>query len=1110
MNNRQQHMLSRKALFLSLPLMVLVLAPYTQGQSRPARALLSTPAAVVKSIVINDLEQREADRNRATVTRAGSGKTDSVSAGMFLYRNDIIETFDATDVTLLFLDAPVSERDNEVIVKANSKVGISSTISWWGKIWVKVKGSFNSNSTYVRLSATGTEYQLDVTQGEQRPTVILIEGSLHFEKGTFTLAGLEQTNIQTAELTGSGSGSTFPLVTDFAHAVSAQVQTGHTLDVKTGQFTDFSGTYHVLNDCRRTHYFEFRTSNTSWLHLAVQQQAEIPPHVSLPVEATVRIDATQLSPGQYRADIYAICLDCKSEPNCTQFQLDWPLNVTVRPDLTPKPQPPASLPAQDTLGSSTQTGEIGTLQEMTFTSALDRQARALDSHVLSVLDWTNNVILTTQPTYSAQNIIPHFTTVEQRSQRFKQAREGAVLRNEAGSNAALGNVYSDWGQAAQAVFAYEKEIPSGSGQETFQVDKAEAYRLTGKLDIAEKTLGRLSATDSQSIAAQNAYGNLNLDYATIAMDQRDSVEAKRRVDAAREHYNLASQATQITTGKQVGPRAGMTVQTNLGEIYLAEGNIEIQRDREKARTSYSNAARQLESVQQANSQYPFPITDLGRAYQGLGNVAQLDGNASEANAEYDRAERQQNQAIAAHKDFAEAYFNLGDLFDDRGDKEAAKENYWMALKTRPEQPAPYYPLALLIQKENPQLAATLAATYLQLEPEAFKHGEKATNARSITQGHYVDPPRRPMDITPQPIPPGPIVPPPIPGTVPPAGAVPNVLNMNSAQALSAIEVAGFVPGRIQAPKNKPEYIVTSQTPAADTPAARGSAIDLVLEKGIEVPDTTDDGQQKASKKISDRRLKIGTTEQQEDCRPAGNVVRSNPPRHTRVAPGTVVNLVVASLGEDPLKIPNFLRRPQDEAEATIRNLQLRYPRLRLRNVRKQETDQAEEGNVFKQTPAGESQFAKNCPVNIDLTIAIPWTIVGNYVTLTLDEVQQQLSAINLTAAVNYQDTASDFGKVIYQSPQAGSKVSRGTQVTLTVSKEAQMTWVPDLYNRDVEVAKQAIQNANLTVGTITQKAPDFNHPFADNAVMSQDPPAGQRVRVGTQVNLVVAKNIVIN
>jgi len=118
----------------------------------------------------------------------------------------------------------------------------------------------------------------------------------------FTLAGFGQTNTQIAGLMGSGSVSLFPLLTEFAHTVSAQVQTGHALDVQTGQVTDFSGTYHVLNDCRRTHYFEFRTSDTRWLHLAVQKQAEIPAHVSLPVEATVRIDATQLAPGQYRTD----------------------------------------------------------------------------------------------------------------------------------------------------------------------------------------------------------------------------------------------------------------------------------------------------------------------------------------------------------------------------------------------------------------------------------------------------------------------------------------------------------------------------------------------------------------------------------------------------------------------------------------------------------------------------------------------------------------------------------------------------------------------------------------------------------------------------------------
>src|SRR6267378_5101890 len=115
MNHQRQTLVSWKVLLLSLALILLVLSPATKGQSRPARALPVTPAAVVKSIVINNQEQRDADRNRAVVTRARTGETVSVSAGLFLYQGDIIETFDATEVTLLFLDAPVSERDNEVI-----------------------------------------------------------------------------------------------------------------------------------------------------------------------------------------------------------------------------------------------------------------------------------------------------------------------------------------------------------------------------------------------------------------------------------------------------------------------------------------------------------------------------------------------------------------------------------------------------------------------------------------------------------------------------------------------------------------------------------------------------------------------------------------------------------------------------------------------------------------------------------------------------------------------------------------------------------------------------------------------------------------------------------
>jgi len=144
----------------------------------------------------------------------------AASAGTLLFKGDVIQTFGETRVTLLFFDAPFSERDNEVIVKENSKVGISSTTSWWGKVWVKVKNSFRSNSTYVRLAASGTEYEFTVDEVGQSATVVVLEGKVTYVEGQFPLTRAGLLDISPAHV----SESPFALLRNFAHAVSPQVQ----------------------------------------------------------------------------------------------------------------------------------------------------------------------------------------------------------------------------------------------------------------------------------------------------------------------------------------------------------------------------------------------------------------------------------------------------------------------------------------------------------------------------------------------------------------------------------------------------------------------------------------------------------------------------------------------------------------------------------------------------------------------------------------------------------------------------------------------------------------------------------------------------------------------
>src|SRR6185369_11223540 len=211
-----------------------------------------------------------------------------------------------------------------------------------------------------------------------------------------------------------------------------------------------------------------------------------------------------------------------------------------------------------------------------------------------------------------------------------------------------------------------------------------------------------------------------------------------------------------------------------GEIALRNN------DAAGAQTLFAGAARALEVSQNVTQLYPFPVTDLGVAYRGLGDAAMMAGDRATAAAHYEKARRQHQQAIATHNDFAEAYFNLGDLFEDLGDLKNAKANYFLAIEARPEQPAAYYPLAVLLQDENPRLAAALAATYLKIQPAIFNQGEQGRNAGTIARGERVIPPPRMGS-----------------GVGPGNEArVPEVVNLTQSEAARALSAAGYQVGRI--------------------------------------------------------------------------------------------------------------------------------------------------------------------------------------------------------------------------------------------------------------------------------------------------------------------------
>lgn len=1142
---------SRRIPWPALLLAMMAAVQIDQAQTRsPLPFPDGAPKAVVKSVVPADPKVTSG----ATVSRAGLSAP--VTPGFLLYVGDVIET-QSVKVTVEFLDEPYAERQNEVIIDVNARVGISSTYSWWGTVWAKVKGAFESKTTYAQAGASGTEYEFTVFNPSfsltdpVSATLVVIEGTVEVSKkrNEFTSENFERQPRRTI----SEMGSPQFVLASFIPVFDPQVGVIRTLDVPPGEITSFEPTYHLHNDCKQKRKIELRTSDaTPWMQLQGQLVVDIDGGQNAAITLKLSIDATRLAIGRHEAHIYAECVDCNGQGKCPAQQIDYTysINVTAGPPPTPTPTPAPSVSPTPL----NQVFSVSALQLAPVTRNLDKAAPAPTPRIESVLNWTNQVLVNTQPTYSTQNLIPHFGSVDERSQNFIAARATAVLTNAIGSHTTLGNVYSDWGRAAWAIYAYDKDLNRLGAPPDLSIDRGEALRLTGKLD--EAAAANLGAAGG-SLRAQNLLGNIALDRARIALDQGNMPAVDVQVKEAKSRYESAQG---ISPGAQIiGVRGNGTIQANMAEANIVAGEAALRNGvLQDAQSRFAEAARALESNQQGPAIYPFPTTDLGVAYRGLGDAAALSGDIKVAADSYARAKQQHEQAITAHHDFAEAYFNLGDLYDDLGDPDNAKKNYRLAIQARPEEPASYLPLAVLLQGEDPQLAAALAATFLKLEREPFKHGEKAATADKIAHG-------------------GKVIPAPRPGVRINTGVtVPNVVNQTQDEATRALRAAGFIVGTPAGRSDaKPAGTILEQTPAAGATALRGSLINIVISAGpgvivkvtvpnvvnmsqtearvtlesaglrlgatdsrsenkpkgtvvrqdpraglrvnsgdavnltvsgggpVDVPDIVNDKEQTARKKIADRHLIVGSVTYRASCDSVGKVLEQSD-RHSKVEIGSAINFVVGNLGEDPITIPRFVGQSRREVELNIRE-----QHFILATPRTEETDNASPGAVVNQSPREGTQFARNCPVKIEITVAVPLTTVGNYVGLSEADARRQVSDTGLFASVSYRESQTAPGIVIDQNPVAGSRVRRSFPITLIVSKPAiPPVTVPEVVRMSLIDAKNTLEKVGLRLGTVTYEQPSVTpgilmarQQIAPCTVTRQEPLKDRQVRPGTPVNV---------
>ena len=161
--------------------------------------------------------------------------------------------------------------------------------------------------------------------------------------------------------------------------------------------------------------------------------------------------------------------------------------------------------------------------------------------------------------------------------------------------------------------------------------------------------------------------------------------------------------------------------------------------------------------------------------------------------------------------------------------------------------------------------------------------------------------------------------------------------------------------------------------------------------------------------------------------PSGIVIRTDPTALSQVLVGSRVDLFVSN-GPQLVTVPNVVGQQKPDAQAKLQDAGLR--------VTVHEADSTKpKGQVIDETPAAGQPVAINSRVTITVSKGTQKITVPDVKGRKQDEASGILQGAGFTVRVVQElGKASDQGKVIHQSPSAGSKQKKGSAVTIYVGQ----------------------------------------------------------------------------
>jgi beta-lactam-binding protein with PASTA domain/predicted Ser/Thr protein kinase len=226
----------------------------------------------------------------------------------------------------------------------------------------------------------------------------------------------------------------------------------------------------------------------------------------------------------------------------------------------------------------------------------------------------------------------------------------------------------------------------------------------------------------------------------------------------------------------------------------------------------------------------------------------------------------------------------------------------------------------------------------------------------------------------------------------------------------------------------------------------------------------------------------------------GLVFAQEPTEGTRVDKETVIFIDVSS-GKPRVTIPSVVGQTVEDAVAELTRAGLDARVVEVNSER-------DEGTVTAQAPGAGTVVVEGTQVRINVSKGPKPVTVPNVVGLPYDQAASELQRAGFGVTRVDVDSNQTEDSVVDQDPSGGTSSSRGTTVTLSVSRGPSTSAVPDVTQQDVTVAQATLAAAGFRTDVVLEDTAD---PTLDGIVLSQEPAGESQAEPDSVVTLFVGR-----